>query len=160
MSIVAKDKVVQIHYVLTGDDGTVLDASGEHPLSYLHGHSNIVSGLEKALEGKAVGDDVEAILPPEEAYGLYDAAAVQSVHRRELPSDAKLEVGRPLRAEGSAGQVVTLWVTAMKGARVTLTTNHPLAGKTLNFRVQIAGIRDGSPEEIEHGHVHGAGHQH
>ncbi len=158
--IVEKDRVVHIHYVLMDDSGEMIDASGGQPLAYLHGHENLVKGLEKQLEGHAAGDEVEAVVPPTEGYGEYSADAFQSVHRRDLPKDTKIDVGAPVRAEGSDGKPVILWITKIQGARVTITTNHPLAGKTLHFKVKIAAVRDASPEEIAHSHVHEPGHSH
>lgn len=157
---VAKDRVVQIHYVLTDDKGEMLDASASRPLSYLHGHDNIIKGLESALEGKATGDEFEVVLQPADAYGEYKPDAVQSVHRRDLPKETRIEPGAPIRAEGSDGKPVMLWVTKVQGARVTITTNHPLAGKTLHFRGMVASVREAAPDEIEHGHAHEPGHTH
>lgn len=159
-TVVAKDVVVRIHYVLRDDAGNVIDTSGGRPLAYLHGHGNLVAGLEKALEGKAPGDEVKVSVPPEEGYGHHDANAFHSVHRRELPAGVKLEPGTPFRAEGSGGKAAVLWITKVQGARVTVTTNHPLAGRTLHFEAQIDSLREAQAEEIAHGHAHEGGHAH
>lgn len=158
---VADDRVVLFHYVLKDEAGEVLDASGEHAMVYLHGHHNIVPGLEKQLTGKAVGDELTAVVPPEEAYGTFDEEAYQKVPRKEMPKDLDLQVGMPLHFRASDGRIATLFVTDIKGAWVTVTSNHPLAGKTLTFDVAITGIREATPDELTHGHAHGPdGHHH
>ncbi len=158
---VAADRVVLFHYVLKDEAGEVLDASGEHPMVYLHGHGNIVPGLEKHLEGKVVGDEITAVVPPEEAYGVIDENATQRVPRKEMPKDLDIKPGMPLRFRASDGRIATLWVTEAKGAWVTVTANHPMAGKTLHFEVVISGMREATADEIQHGHAHGPdGHHH
>ncbi len=153
-------RVVQFHYVLTGDDGAVIDRSSDQPMTYLHGYGNIVPGLESALLGKQVGAKVRADVTPADAYGELDADAFQSVHRSEFPKNMPIEVGTPVQAQGSDGRVVTLWIHKTEGAQVTLTTNHPLAGQNLHFDVEIVGIREASEEERGHGHAHGPGGHH
>ncbi len=160
MAAIAKDKVVSIHYTLTDDDGAVLDASSHGPLAYLHGHGTIIPGLERELEGLSVGDEKNVTVAPADAYGLSDPDAVQKVHRSEFPKDMELEVGRAVHASTPDGQHLTLWITEIKGAYITLTTNHPLADKTLHFAVKVAEVRDATPEELDHGHVHGPGGHH
>ncbi len=154
---VQADHVVLFHYVLKGDDGQVIDRSTTDPLAYLHGYSGIIPGLENAIAGKSVNDELEVTIPPAEGYGEIREDAVQSVHRREFPKDMDLQVGMPLRAEGPNGQAMSVWVEKIEGARVHITSNHPLAGKTLHFSVKVAGIREASAEELAHGHVHGPG---
>jgi FKBP-type peptidyl-prolyl cis-trans isomerase SlyD len=153
-------KVVSIEYVLTDAGGKVLDSShGRDPLAYLHGAGNIVPGLEKALEGKAEGDTLEVSVPPEEGYGVRDERLIQNVAIRKLPNK-KAEVGMQLRAQTEHGMRV-LTVTAVRGDYATVDANHPLAGRTLNFKVTVKAIRDATEEELAHGHVHGPhGHDH
>ena len=157
------DKVVLIHYTLKDDDGTVLDSSaGRAPLAYLHGHANIVTGLENALAGQEVGAKISVSIPPAEGYGERTGPGPQQVKKKEFGKDAdKLREGMPIRAQGSDGTDVTLWITKIEGSWVHVDTNHPLAGKTLNFDVEVMEIRAASAEEIAHGHVHGPhGHHH
>jgi FKBP-type peptidyl-prolyl cis-trans isomerase SlyD len=149
-------KVVSIEYTLTDDAGKVIDSSvGRAPLSYLHGASNIVPGLEKALEGKAEGDEVEVSLTPEEGYGHYDKRLIQNIATRKLP-EKKIQVGMQFRLETSAGPRGFI-VTAVRGDYATLDGNHPLAGKALHFKVKVGAIRDATDDENTHGHAHGAG---
>jgi FKBP-type peptidyl-prolyl cis-trans isomerase SlyD len=157
---VAQDKVVSIHYTLKNDAGEVLDASpaGE-PLTYLHGHGNLIAGLERELAGKGAGDNLQVKIAAADAYGAYDPALVQRVPRRTLKGIADLRVGMRLQAQTQRGaRPVT--VTQLAGDMVTLDGNHPLAGQNLNFEVQIAAVRAATAEELSHGHVHGPGGHH
>ena len=158
---ITQDSVVTIHYTLKDDAGAVIDssASGE-PLAYLHGHGNIVPGLERELTGRNVGDKVSVRVSPGEGYGEYDKGLVQSVPRRALRGIKDVQPGMHLHAQTEAGPR-TVTVTRVAGDMVTLDGNHPLAGKHLNFDVEITEVRAASEEEIAHGHVHGpGGHRH
>ncbi|WP_457637765.1 FKBP-type peptidyl-prolyl cis-trans isomerase [Oceanithermus sp.] len=152
----SKDKVVTIAYKLTVDGETV--DQGE--LSYLHGHQQIIPGLEKEIEGKGPGDSFTATIAPEEAYGDYDPEGVQTVPRSAFPEDAKVEPGEQFYAQDNQGNPLPLTVTKVEGDDVTVDFNHPLAGKTLHFDVEIKDVRDATPEELAHGHVHGPGGHH
>lgn len=155
---ISADKVVLFHYTLRNDADEVLDSSeGKDPLPYLHGHQNIVPGLESALEGLSVGDKKLVTVPPEQAYGERRDDAVQNVPLTELPEEIPREEGLQIFAEGPDGQHFPLWITAVNEDTVTLDGNHPLAGQTLHFDVFIAEVRAAEPEELEHGHVHGPG---
>jgi len=159
---VASDCVVTIHYTLKDDAGTVLDRSSpEEPLAYLHGHGNIIPGLEKQLDGKESGDALAVTLAPAEGYGEYDDRLVQSVPRQALQGIKDVKPGMRLQAQTEQGpQAVT--VTEVLTDTVTLDGNHPLAGKSLHFDVQIEDVRPATKEELSHGHVHGPdeGHHH
>ena len=159
---IAQDKVVLIHYTLTDDSGEVLDSSsGGDPLAYLHGKGNIIPGLEKALEGRAVGDKLDVKVEPAEGYGDRDERLVQSVPRRAFGDVSKVEPGMQFHAQTSEGQARVVTVTRVQGDMVMVDGNHPLAGQSLNFAVEVADVRDATAEELEHGHVHGpGGHQH
>ena len=158
---ISPDSVVTIHYTLKDDDGAVIDssASGE-PLAYLHGHGNIVPGLEKELTGRNAGDKVSVRVSPEEGYGEYDRSLVQSVPLRALRGIKDVRAGMHLHAQTEQGPR-TVTVTRVAADMVTLDGNHPLAGKHLNFDIQIEDVRQATEEELSHGHVHGAhGHHH
>jgi FKBP-type peptidyl-prolyl cis-trans isomerase SlyD len=154
------NQVVSIHYTLKGDDGKVIDSSaGGEPLAYLHGHGNLVPGLERELTGKRAGDKLQVKIAPAEGYGEYDPQLVQQVPRRALKGIANVHVGLRLQAQTEHGpQAVT--VTRVTGDMVTLDGNHPLAGQSLNFEVEITAVRAATEEELSHGHVHGAGGHH
>jgi FKBP-type peptidyl-prolyl cis-trans isomerase SlyD len=153
-------RVGLFHYTLRNGAGDVLDASSDHPMAYLHGHNNIIPGLESALTGQGAGAALDVVIAPADAYGDKDAEAFQSVHRSEFPAGMELQVGMPVHAEGSGGQRMTLWISRIEGARVEVTSNHPLAGETLHFNVQVVEVREARPEELAHGHVHGVGGHH
>ena len=156
---ITKDTVVSFQYVLTNDQGQVIDQSKEQPLSYLHGHRNIVPGLEKALEGLAVGADAEVKVSPEEGYGEYNPSLKFGVPRAQFGEGVPPE-GSVVQLRGSQGQEMIARVVSHGDEHVTLDANHPLAGENLNFKVTITDIRGAQPEEIEHGHVHGPGGHH
>ncbi|MHB8920007.1 MAG: FKBP-type peptidyl-prolyl cis-trans isomerase [Halothiobacillus sp.] len=158
---VSENAVVAIEYTLKNDEGDVLDSSvGHAPLTYLHGHHNIISGLENALVGKKVGDTFTVTIPPEEAYGLRDDSMTQVVPRHLFQGVDEIVPGMKFHAEAEHGvNVVT--VIDVKGDHVHLDANHELAGETLHFDVVVKAIRAASAEEIEHGHAHGPdGHHH
>jgi FKBP-type peptidyl-prolyl cis-trans isomerase SlyD len=157
---VAKHKVVSINYTLKDDAGAVLDSSaGGEPLLYIHGIGNLVPGLEQALEGKGTGDSVKVSVTAKDGYGERDPSLVQDVPRRMFEGTSKVEPGMRFHAMGERGvQVVT--VTRVAGDMVTVDANHPLAGQTLHFDVEVMDVRDATREELDHGHVHGPGGHH
>lgn len=157
---IAQDQVVSIHYTLRDDAGEVIDRSADGaPLAYLHGHGQLIPGLERELTGKKPGERLQVKVPPAEAYGEYDQALVQKVPRRTLKGVGVPRVGMRLQAQTPQGpRAVT--VTQVSGDLVTLDGNHPLAGKSLSFEVEVAAVRPATEEELAHGHVHGAGGHH
>ncbi len=157
---ITQDQVVSIHYTLRDDAGEVIDASAAGaPLAYLHGHGNLIPGLERELTGKSAGDRLQVKIAARDGYGEYDSALVQRVPRRALKGVPNLKAGMRLQTQGVNGaRAVT--VTQVVGDMVTLDGNHPLAGKNLNFEVQIAAVREATAEELTHGHVHGPGGHH
>lgn len=159
MQISAK-KVVFIHYTLTNDEKEVIDSSTGHgPLAYIHGMGNIIPGLEKALEGKTTGDKLQVSIPPEDAYGLRDEDLIHAVPVEAFHGVDKIEPGMQFQTDSPDGiQMVT--VMEVEGDRVILDGNHPMSGLTLNFDVEVAEVRDATPEELAHGHVHGPGGHH
>ena len=152
--------VAYFHYTLTNDAGEVLDSSGgREPLPYLHGKGNIVAGLEKALAGKKAGDKLNVIIPAEDGYGLRKDELVQVVPKSAFQGVPSLEPGMQFQAESNMGPVSVV-VTGIEGDDVTVDGNHPLAGETLHFDVEVTQVRDATIEEVMHGHVHGAGGHH
>jgi len=140
---ISADRVVTIHYTLKDDSGTVLDSSaGGEPLAYIQGHGNLVAGLEKALEGKQHGNSL-----------------IQRVPKRALQGSGDIKKGMQFQARTEDGMRL-FTVTGVIGDMVTLDGNHPLADQTLHFDVEIVGVREATTEELEHGHVHGAGGHH
>jgi FKBP-type peptidyl-prolyl cis-trans isomerase SlyD len=155
---VAKDKVVGIDYTLTDAKGAVIDSSKGRPLAYLHGSGGIIPGLEQALEGKSEGEHFQVTIPPEQAYGLRDDSMLIYIPRKSL-GKIKVEKGKQLEITTDRGrQIVT--IVSIQRETVRVDANHALAGQTLNFDVKIVSVRDATPEEISHGHAHGAGGHH
>lgn len=158
---ISDNKVVQFHYTLKDESGTEVESSHEgDPVAYLHGHKNMIVGLEKALTDKAAGDKFTATVSPEEGYGERDENATQRVPVKHLQGAKKWKPGMTavVQTEQGARQV-----TVIKAGRfmVEVDINHPLAGKTLTFDVEVVDVRDATEEEIDHGHAHGVGgHQH
>ena len=156
---VASKKVVRIGYTLKDDDGEILDSSaGRDPLIYIHGVGSLVPGLEKALEGKGNGDHVVVSVTAEEGYGARDEALVRKIPVRKLPP-GQVKVGGRVTVQTDQGPMMLL-VTAVQGDYATVDPNHPLAGMTLHFEVDVVEVRDATADELQHGHVHGPGDHH
>ena len=161
MTTVEQDKVATVHYRGTfPESGEEFDSSnGSDPLAFLVGHGNMVLGFEHELLGSSVGDEREFTLMPEDAYGMRDEDQVVRIDKTEFEG-MNIAVGMMLVAEIEGGRSAFM-VTEIGDEHITADFNHPLAGETLHFNVEIVEVRDASPEELEHGHVHGpGGHDH
>lgn len=159
---ITMNKVVLMHYTLKNDGGQILDTSAERePLAFIQGIGNIIPGLEKELEGKSTGDKINATVKPEDGYGMHSPENVHTVPKDNFQSegDEQLEVGMQVQVESNQGIALAL-VTDIKGENVVLDMNHPLAGETLHFDVEIMDVRDATADEISHGHAHGPGGHH
>ncbi|MDT8428685.1 MAG: peptidylprolyl isomerase [Pseudomonadales bacterium] len=161
--LIGDDMVVAFHYRLgvVDDEGKVRswleDSSGRNPLLYLHGHGNVVSGLEAALAGKKTGDLVEVTLKPEQAYGMRNPDAIQRLPMKKVTQkkgQQKVAPGMIVALKTKLGQKNAVVVKVGRHT-IDVDTNHPYAGHTLHYQIQVAGIRAASAEEIAHGHVHG-----
>lgn len=150
---VTKDTVVTMDYALTDQDGNLLDSSeGRGPLSYVHGAGTIIPGLENALEGKEPGAHVEAVVEPSDAYGERDEERVVSLPRERFSGVDTVEPGMQFQAQVD-GQTQILTVQEAGEEEVTVDANHPLAGKTLTFKVDIREVREAEETEKEQGRV-------
>ncbi len=158
---IAQDTVATISYKLSEDGGTLLEQSDEGiPMAYLHGHKNILAGLEDALEGHEEGEEVVVTLSPEQAYGPVQPNALQKVPVKHLAGKYKrLLPGMLVKVNTEGGARDARIVKAGK-FMVQLDMNHPFAGKTLTFEVVIRDVRAATPEELTHGHAHGLGGHH
>jgi FKBP-type peptidyl-prolyl cis-trans isomerase SlyD len=149
---IAKDAVIGIDYRLTVADGTEVDTTADRgPMEYLHGHQNIIPGLEKKLEGHEVGDAFDVTVGPEHGYGKHDPERVIEVNKEQLGFEA--EVGSVVSAKLPDGREQHLLIAEIEDDTVTLDGNHPLAGQTLRFEVSVASIREATEEEIANGSV-------
>ena len=151
---IVEDAVVSLDFSLTDDDGEVIDSSEGEPLAYLHGHGQLVPGLERALDGRAQGDAFAITVAPEDGYGAYEPDLILTVERHELPQEMAPEVGMELTYEGPDDEPVMMWVMEVADSFVRLDGNHPLAGQTLHFKLEVRRVRAATAEEIEHGHAH------
>lgn len=150
---IADNTVVSIEYTLKDDEGEVLDTSaGAEPLSYLHGHGQIIPGLERELAGRSVGDELSLHISAEDAYGPHDPERVVEVERNNFEFDVK--EGDYVQAQRPDGSVIPFLVTKAGETTVVLDGNHPLAGKALNFDVKVVAVREATEEERRHGHAH------
>jgi FKBP-type peptidyl-prolyl cis-trans isomerase SlyD len=154
--------VVSLAYALLLGNGEAIERTDEDDaLQFIQGHGQIIPGLEDALYGMAVGEEKAVIVEPAEGYGSYDEDDLQAMPRNSFPADLELEIGTGLRLrDKDSGEVHTVYVAELDGENVVLDFNHPLAGETLHFQVRIVGLRPATAEELAHGHVHGAGHDH
>jgi len=159
MKNITKNQVVGFTYTLRDAQNTILDESKEQTLEYLHGFDNIIPGLEKNLEGLVIGDKKVVKVSPEEGYGTYQEDLLFTFPKTAFPDDLELKVGIELEAQTPQGAGV-FRVKEIQTNDVIMDANHPLAGETLFFDVEIKSIREATKEELEHGHVHGEGHHH
>jgi len=159
--VIADGMVVRIDYTLRNAGGEVLDSSdGGEPLSYIQGANQIVPGLERELAGLEVGQAKDVQVAPEEGYGHKDPQGVFGVPRAAFPPDSPPKVGQAFVGEDDEGQAVPVRVVEVRDDLVMVDANHPLAGETLFFHVEIREVRTATPEELEHGHAHGEDDEH
>lgn len=157
---IAERTVASFNYTLTNDAGEVIDSSaGRSPLAYLHGAGNIVPGLEKEMAGRKAGDRFDVVVAPEDGYGQPNPMLVQVVPRAAFQGVDSIEVGMEFQAQTPQGPLSVV-VAKVDADNVTVDGNHPLAGKTLHFAIEVTDVRDASVEELAHGHVHGPGGHH
>ena len=144
---IEKDVVVGINYRLTLNDGTEVDSTADRgPLEYLHGHGNLIPGLEKALDGLEIGSELEISFDPDEGYGVHEPDKVVEVTKEQLGFEP--EVGTVVAARLPDGREQHLLIADIEGDTVTLDGNHPLAGQTLNFEVSVASLREATSDEL------------
>jgi FKBP-type peptidyl-prolyl cis-trans isomerase SlyD len=154
---ITQHSVVTFHYTLTGENGETLESTRERdPMLYLHGAGNIIPGLEKAMDGREKGDTFSVTVTPEEAYGPRVAGKVQRVAAKHFPQPRRLKPGQRVQLQTRRGPMPA---TVLKVGRfnIDIDANHPLAGRTLTFDVEIVDVRDATAEEIAHRHAHGPG---
>jgi FKBP-type peptidyl-prolyl cis-trans isomerase SlyD len=155
--LIADKKVASFHYTLSNEQGEQIESSRERqPMTYLHGARNIIPGLEQALAGKAAGEQFQVTIAPNDAYGVRRPDQVQRIPAKHFRDAKHLKPGQRVTIQTRRGP---LQATVVKVGRfnVDVDTNHPLAGQTLTFDVEVTAVRDATKEEIEHGHVHGPG---
>ena len=155
-----KDRVVAFHYVLSDEHGKELGSSrGEEPVAALVGHGNVMPGLEKALVGRTAGDKFEVTLPPDQAFGERREDWVQRVSKKYVRQAGRLKPGMQTELQTNEG-MRTVTIVKVGNSVLDVDLNHPLAGRTIRFAVEISDVREASAEELTHGHAHGAGGHH
>jgi len=150
---IAEGCIVFIHYTLKDEQGQTIDSSaGNQPLPYLHGHNNIVPGLENALNGGKTGDKIKVTVAPEDGYGPVIPEAIQTFPLEAFENVEEIKPGMQFHAEGHEGQVQVLTVQEVNEDTIVIDNNHPMAGKVLNFEVEIMEVREATAEELAQGH--------
>ncbi len=147
--------IVFMNYTLTDDDGTTIDTNvGGDPMPYLHGGNNIVPGLEKELAGLETGAKVQVAVQPEEGYGPVIPEAIATIDKDAFGEIEDIQPGMQFQAQGPEGQIQIITIKEVTDEGILVDGNHPLAGKVLNFEVEITEVREATAEELEHGHPH------
>jgi len=153
-------QVVSMEYTLRVD-GEVADTSeGREPLEFVHGAGNIIPGLEREMTGMKVGESKDVVVAATDAYGEENEKAFIDVPKAQFPEEIPMKIGTEIQVQNQAGQPMYARIEQVVGENVRLNFNHPLAGKELHFAIKVVALRDATEEEVEHGHVHGPGHQH
>ena len=156
---VTDGQVVSMQYTLRVDGKVVDSSEGGDPLEYLHGAANIIPGLEREMEGMAVGESKTVIVSAADGYGEVNDDAFIEAPVSEFPKDMPLKPGVEMELTGPDGDPMYARIESVEGDVVVLNMNHPLAGAELHFDVKVVGMRDATEEEMDHGHAHG-GHEH
>ncbi|UCH60055.1 MAG: peptidylprolyl isomerase [Anaerolineales bacterium] len=157
---VEDDVVVTLDYTLTVD-GEIIDTSEEDgPIQFIQGSGHIVAGLERAIYGMQMGESKEFTISAADGYGEEDPEAIADIPRSEFPPEIPLEPGVELQLTDKEGDELEAYIVSVDKGVVRLNFNHPLAGKELHFSVEVTDLRSATPEELDHGHVHEAGHEH
>ena len=144
---VEKNVVVTLDYNLEVD-GTEIDSG---PIQFIHGHGNIIPGLESEIEGMQLGEEKEVFVKAEQAYGTYDPEMEIEIPLSNFPEDFEIKLGHPMRIQDDKGHIFTAVAMAITGETVKLNLNHPLAGKDLLFKTKVLELRPATEEEIERG---------
>lgn len=147
--------VVSLNYTLTVDGKVIDSTDGSNPLEYLHGHRNLLSGLEHALAGLACGEAKEVFLPAKEAYGLIDPQAFVEIEKAQFPPNFEFKIGRDLRVQDDEGRIHIATICEINADTVRLDLNHPLAGKDLLFQATVVGLRAPTQDELNRGRIGG-----
>lgn len=160
MNKVAKDLVVSMVYELRIDNEIIDSCSEDDPLQFIQGRGHIIPGLEKEIEGMAIGESKHVLVKAEDGYGEFDAEQIVEVPKSEFPEDMALQPEMEVSFEDDDGTELSAFVEEVTLDSVTLNFNHPLAGNDLEFDVKITGLRQATAEELEHDHVHLEEHDH
>jgi len=156
--VVDDGQVVSMHYTLHVDGKLVDTSRGAEPLQFIQGMGHIIPGLEHELYNMRIGESRTITVAAKDGYGEVDSAAFMDVPRDSFPDDIPLQIGMQLELKDKSGHPAHARVDALTDKSVRLDMNHPLAGKQLDFEVNIADLRKATDDEVSHGHVHTPGH--
>jgi FKBP-type peptidyl-prolyl cis-trans isomerase SlyD len=149
---VEKNKVVAFHYALRTDSGKIFDSTtARKPLLILVGHNQVIPGLENALMGMKIGDKKNGKIEPKDAYGLISEKSVKAYPRKLIPDNISLKEGQVLRGKKKNGQFMKVVVKSYNETKVVLDLNHPLAGKSVSYKIKVVNIREATQEELQAG---------
>ncbi|MGD9898992.1 MAG: peptidylprolyl isomerase [Calditrichaceae bacterium] len=155
------DQVVTVHFTLKDESGTTLEVADKNqPYSFISGRDQILPKLEEKISTMLINSKGTVELLPEDAYGEFEENAIQKASRADFPEDLELEEGMNFMADMGDGKQLPFFIKEIENDEITIDFNHPLAGKSLTFDLELVDVRDASPEELAHGHVHGAGGHH
>jgi FKBP-type peptidyl-prolyl cis-trans isomerase SlyD len=155
------NQVITINFILKDTDGNIIEeTTKENPFSFISGGSQILPKLEENIGEMLIGSKRTVTLSPEDAYGIYDDGAIQQVTRSEFPEDTEIEEGMTFIADSPDGHQMPFVIKSVEGENIKIDFNHPLAGQSLTFDLELLNLRDATIEELSHGHVHGAGGHH
>lgn len=155
------NQVVTINYTVKDKDGNIIDTtSNRQPFSFIYGQNQILPKLEEEIGKMLIGSKKTIELTATDAYGEYNDEATQEVNRSDFPDDAEVKEGAGFVTNTADGREVPFVIKKIEGDTVTIDFNHPLAGQSLWFEVELVNVRDATPEELSHGHVHGEGGAH
>lgn len=158
---IGQNKVVTMNYTLKDDQGNVIQTTDNmEPFKFMSGNKQILPKLEEEIDVMIIGSKKNVKIPAKEAYGEYSEQAVQQVKKENFPADTDLKVGMEFVANSPEGQQMPFVIREIKSEDVTVDFNHPLAGRDLEFDVELVDVRDATLEEIQHGHAHGPGGHH
>jgi FKBP-type peptidyl-prolyl cis-trans isomerase SlyD len=157
---IARDRVVLFHYIIRDAAGDAVESTHEgEPMAVLHGRGNVMRGIEDALAGHSAGEQIQVTLAPEQAFGLRRDDWTQRVSKKYLPNAARLKPGMQTSLQTEEG-VRPVTVIKVGGKVVDVDLNHPRAGQTLIFELEVVEVREATAEELSHRHVHGPGGHH
>lgn len=158
---IAPKTVVSFHYTLRNAAGEAVESTRDdgQATTYLHGAQGLLDGLEKALEGRETGDSFSITLPPDQAFGERQDAATRRVSAKYLKHEGKLKPGKVVRLNTEDGPITAV-VEKVGKFSVDLDMNHPLAGQSVQFDIEVTEVREATQEELDHGHAHGPGGHH
>lgn len=157
---VQDDVIVTLHYTVTVDGEVVDTSQNDEPIFFIQGKGQIIPGLEHALYGMKTGESKEFAVAPKDAYGEVDEDAFAEIPRSEFPPEIPIEAGVELQLSNDEGEELEAFIVSADEDTVHLNFNHPLAGKKLDFSVQVIELRQATAEELDHGHVHLQEHKH